>query len=85
LLLGVQLESLVKSSNITIAPKVLTTQAGEVNSFDKHSRSSYLCMVEVDVFCQKLRHEMVNEIVESRSRGTEAEPAGLAKEALKRL
>jgi len=40
---------------------------------------------QIDVFCQKLRHEMVNRIVDSRSRGVEAEPAGLAKEALQRL
>ena len=40
---------------------------------------------QIDVFCQKLRHEMVNEIVDSRSRGAEAEPAELAKEALQRL
>jgi heterodisulfide reductase subunit C len=40
---------------------------------------------EIDVFCQKLRHEMVNAIVDSRSQGTEAEPSGLAKEALQRL
>ena len=26
---------------------------------------------EIDVFCQKLRHEMVNAIVDSRSRGVE--------------
>jgi heterodisulfide reductase subunit C len=40
---------------------------------------------EIDVFCQKLRHEMVNAVVVSRSQGTEAEPSGLAKEALQRL
>lgn len=40
---------------------------------------------EIDVYCQKLRHEMVNAIVDSRSRGTEVEPSGLAKEALQRL
>ncbi len=40
---------------------------------------------EIDVFCQKLRHEMVNEIVGSRSQGTEVEPSALAKEALQRL
>jgi hypothetical protein len=40
---------------------------------------------EIDVFCQKLRHEMVSAVVGSRSQGTEAEPSGLAGEALQRL
>jgi heterodisulfide reductase subunit C len=40
---------------------------------------------EIDVFCQKLRHEMVNAIADSRSRGVEAQPSDLAKEALQRL
>ena len=40
---------------------------------------------EIDVFCQRLRHEMVNEIVGSRAKGTDVEPSGLAKEALQRL
>jgi heterodisulfide reductase subunit C len=40
---------------------------------------------DIDVFCQKLRHEMVSTIVESRSQGTEIEPPQLAKEALQRL
>ena len=40
---------------------------------------------EIDVFRQRLRHELGNSIVDSRSRGVEAEPAGLAKEALQRL
>jgi heterodisulfide reductase subunit C len=40
---------------------------------------------EIDVFCQKLRHEIVSAIVDSRSQGTEAEPSGLAREALQRL
>jgi len=40
---------------------------------------------EIDVFCQKLRHEMVSAIIGSRSRGAEVEPSGLAAEALQRL
>jgi hypothetical protein len=40
---------------------------------------------EIDVFCQKLRHEMVSAIVDSRSRGADVEPSGLAREALQRL
>jgi heterodisulfide reductase subunit C len=40
---------------------------------------------EIDVFSQKLRHEMVSAIIGSRSQGVDAEPSGLAREALKRL
>jgi heterodisulfide reductase subunit C2 len=40
---------------------------------------------EIDVFSQKLRHEMVSAIVASRSQGVEVEPSGLAREALQRL
>ena len=40
---------------------------------------------EIDVFCQRLRHQMVDAIVESRSRGVEAEPSKLAKVALEKL
>ncbi len=40
---------------------------------------------EIDVFCQKLRHEMVSAVIGSRSQGGEVEPARLAKEALQRL
>jgi heterodisulfide reductase subunit C len=40
---------------------------------------------EIDVFCQRVRHEMVNAIVSSRSQGTDAEPSKLAREALQRL
>jgi len=40
---------------------------------------------EIDVFCQKLRYQMVSAIVDSRSQGAEVEPSGLAKEALERL
>jgi hypothetical protein len=40
---------------------------------------------EIDVFCQRLRHEMVNAIVSSRSQGTDAEPSKLGEEALQRL
>jgi len=40
---------------------------------------------EIDVFSQKLRHEMVSEILAQRSEGTEVEPPGLATKALQRL
>jgi heterodisulfide reductase subunit C len=40
---------------------------------------------EIDVFCQKLRHEMVDAIVGSRSQGVEVAPSKLAKEALEKL
>ena len=40
---------------------------------------------EIDVFCQKLRHEMVGAVVGSRTQGTEAAPSKLAAEALKSL
>ena len=40
---------------------------------------------EIDVFCQKLRHEMVSAVVDSRSQGTEGKPSELAAEALKSL
>jgi hypothetical protein len=40
---------------------------------------------EIDVFCQKIRHEMVSQIVDSRSRGEAAEPSVLADKALQRL
>ena len=40
---------------------------------------------EIDVFCQKLRHGMVDAIVDSRSRGVEVAASKLAKEALERL
>jgi heterodisulfide reductase subunit C2 len=40
---------------------------------------------EIDVFCQKLRHEMVNRVVDLRSQGGEVEPSELAKKALQKL
>jgi len=40
---------------------------------------------EIDVFCQKLRHEMVEAAIGLRSQGGEGEPSRLATEALKRL
>jgi len=40
---------------------------------------------EIDVFCQKLRHEMVGAVVSSRSQGGTGEPSKLAAEALKSL
>jgi heterodisulfide reductase subunit C len=40
---------------------------------------------EIDIFSQKLRHEMVSAIIDSRSQGTEVAPSGLAREALQRL
>ncbi len=40
---------------------------------------------EIDVFSQKLRHEMVSAIVDSRSRGVEVKPSELAAKALQRL
>jgi heterodisulfide reductase subunit C2 len=40
---------------------------------------------EIDVFCQKLRHEMVSAVVGSRSQGAEGEPSKLAADALQRL
>ncbi len=40
---------------------------------------------EIDVFCQKLRHEMVNAIIDSRSGEVKVESSQLAKEALQRL
>jgi heterodisulfide reductase subunit C len=40
---------------------------------------------ELDVFCQKLRHEMVGAVVGSRAQGTEAAPSELAAKALKSL
>jgi heterodisulfide reductase subunit C len=40
---------------------------------------------EIDVYCQKLRHEMVSAIVDLRSRGADVQPSGLAKEALQKL
>jgi heterodisulfide reductase subunit C len=40
---------------------------------------------EIDVFSQKLRHEMVSAIIGSRSQGAEVEPSRLAAEALGKL
>ena len=40
---------------------------------------------EIDTFSQKLRHQMVSEILAQRSEGTEVEPSGLAAKALQRL
>ena len=40
---------------------------------------------EIDVFCQKLRHEMVGAIVGSRSQGADVKTSGLARETLERL
>ena len=40
---------------------------------------------EIDAFSQKLRHEMVSEIIESRSQGVEVEPSKLAEKALQSL
>ncbi len=40
---------------------------------------------EIDVFCQKLRHDMVSTVIDSRPQGGEVEPSALAKQALQRL
>jgi len=40
---------------------------------------------EIDTFSQKLRHQMVSAIIDSRSQGVEVEPSELAAKALQRL
>jgi hypothetical protein len=40
---------------------------------------------EIDTFSQKLRHQMVGEILAQRSEGTEAKPSELAGKALQEL
>ena len=40
---------------------------------------------EIDSFSQRLRHEMVSEILDSKSQGVEVEPSELAAKALQRL
>lgn len=39
----------------------------------------------IDTYCQRLRHEMVASLAESRSRVEDVEPSRLAREALQRL
>ena len=39
---------------------------------------------EIDAFCQRLRHDMVNEVVDLRSKGGEVDPMELARKALQR-
>lgn len=40
---------------------------------------------EIDVFCQRMRREMVNAVVGSRFEGGEVEPSALARESLSKL
>ena len=40
---------------------------------------------EIDLFCQKMRREMVSAVIGSRSEGGEIEPSSLARESLNRL
>ena len=40
---------------------------------------------EIDAFSQKLRHQMVNEILDSKAQGVEIEPSALAAKALQAL
>jgi len=40
---------------------------------------------EIDVFCQKLRHQMVSGVADSRAQGGDFEPAELAKKVLQKL
>lgn len=40
---------------------------------------------EIDLFCQRMRREMVSAVIGSRSEGGEIEPSSLARESLNRL
>jgi heterodisulfide reductase subunit C len=53
---------------------------------EEHVAPSFVEKVkEIDVLCQKLRHEMVSTVIDSRSKGWEGELSKLAVDAVKRL